>query len=218
MEIVFTFAALFMAGKELELIAHALEVFMKYGIKAVTMDDMSRHLGISKKTLYKFVKDKNDLVEKTLNLQCTSENSVICSIQERELNAIEEMFEIGRFITGLLKKLHPSIHYDLEKYHSEVFAKTMVLHQNNIYGCISQNLEKGIKEGFYRKDLRVNVIAQVYIRKIDLVFDAKIFPPEEISFDEVYSVIFRYHIRGIANKKGLEFLEKKEKKQRKEKK
>ena len=180
------------------------------------MDDMSRHLGISKKTLYKFVKDKNDLVERTLKLQCGSENLVICSIQDQDLNAIEEMFEIGKFITGLLKKVHPSIHYDLEKYHSEVFAETIGMHQSNIYGCISQNLKKGIKEGLYRKDLNVNVIAQLYIHKIDLVFDAKAFPPEEISFDEVYSIMFRYHIRGIANKKGLGFLEKKEIKERKQ--
>ena len=212
------FADLSMIEKELEIVTQSLEVFLKYGIKAVTMDDMSRHLGISKKTLYKFVKDKNDLVGKALKLQCESENMVLCSIQNKDLNSIEEMFEIGLFITGLLKQVHPSIHYDLEKYHSDAFTHMIGLHQDNVYKCILQNLKKGIKEGFYRKDLNEKVIAQLYIQRIDLLFNAEVFPPEEISFEEVYAVMFRYHIRGISNKKGLEYLEKKEKKQRKAKK
>ncbi|NND78103.1 MAG: TetR/AcrR family transcriptional regulator [Flavobacteriales bacterium] len=201
--------------KELEIISHALNVFMKYGIKAVTMDDMSRHLGISKKTLYNFVKDKNDLVTKTLKLQCNSENKEVCSILERKLNAIEEMFEIGKYISSMLKEVHPSIHYDLEKYHPDAFEGSIREHKENVFGCISKNLEKGIEEGYYRKDLNIKVIAHLYIRKIDLVFDAKIFPPNEITFDQVYGVMFGYHIRGIASKKGIEYLEKRQKKQKK---
>ena len=207
-----------MENKELEIVSQALRVFMKYGIKAVTMDDMSRHLGISKKTLYNFVKDKNDLVTKSLKLQCNSENKEVCSIRERELSAIEEMFEIGKFISGMLKEVHPSIHYDLEKYHPEAFEGSIKEHKENVFNCISQNLEKGIEEGYYRKDLNIKVIAHLYIRKVDLVFDASIFPPEEISFEQVYGVMFGYHIRGIASKKGIEYLEKRLKKQKKKRK
>ena len=207
-----------MENKELEIVSQALRVFMKYGIKAVTMDDMSRHLGISKKTLYNFVKDKNDLVTKSLKLQCNSENKEVCSIRERELSAIEEMFEIGKFISGMLKEVHPSIHYDLEKYHPEAFEGSIKEHKENVFNCISQNLEKGIEEGYYRKDLTIKVIAHLYIRKVDLVFDASIFPPNEISFEQVYGVMFGYHIRGIASKKGIEYLEKRLKKQKKKRK
>jgi len=205
-----------MEEKESELIGHALSVFMQYGIKSVTMDDMSRHLGISKKTLYKFVKDKNDLVKKALLLQSSLEQKVINEIQSRGLNAIDEMFEIGQFISGLLKGIHPSIHYDLEKYHTEVFHETMLKHHSYIFTCMKTNLEKGLKEGVYRKDLNAHVISKIYLKKIDAVFDAEVFPPGEISFEEVYAILFRYHIRGIANKKGIEHLEKKEKSQRTE--
>ncbi len=203
-----------MEEKELELVGQALGVFMQYGIKSVTMDDMSRHLGISKKTLYKFVKDKNDLVKKALLFQCGLEQKVINEIRSKGLNAIDEMFEIGQFISGLLKGMHPSIHYDLEKYHAEVFQETMLKHQSYIFTCMQTNLEKGLEEGVYRKDLNADVISKIYLRKIDVVFDAEVFPPSEISFEEVYAILFRYHIRGIANKKGIEYLEKKEKNQR----
>ena len=79
---------------------------------------------------------------------------------------------------------------------------------------MKNNLEKGLKEGVYRRDLNADVITKIYLKKIDVVFDAEIFPPSEISFEEVYAILFRYHIRGIANKRGIEYLEKKEKNQR----
>jgi len=206
-----------MEERESEIITQALAVFMQYGIKSVTMDDMSRHLGISKKTLYKFVKDKNELVEKTFMFQCNVEQCVVEEIQSKGSNAIDEMFEIGQFVSGLLKGIHPSIHYDLEKYHIETFQKCMQLHHGNIYSSKKKNLQKGIKEGVYRKDLNADVITKIYLKKIDVVFDSELFPPNEISFEEVYAILFRYHIRGIANKKGIEYLEKVEKKRRKKK-
>lgn len=203
-----------MEEKQLEIITQALGVFMQYGIKSVTMDDMSRHLGISKKTLYKFVKDKNDLVRQTLDLQSDVERRVIEDIQSKGLNAIDEMYEIGQFISSLLKGIHPAIHYDLEKYHAEIFQECMKVHHSNIYTSMIRNLKKGLKEKVYRKDLNADVITKIYLKKIDVVFDAEIFPTSEISFEEVYAILFRYHIRGIASKKGIEYLEKKEKKKK----
>ncbi|MEM7161768.1 MAG: TetR/AcrR family transcriptional regulator [Bacteroidota bacterium] len=204
-----------MEERDKELIAQAKDVFMQYGIKSVTMDDMSRHLGISKKTLYKSVKDKNDLVQKCLQFQCNGEIDAVAAIQNKSLSAIDEMFEIGQFVSSQLKGIHPSIHYDLEKYHIEVFLSIKKAHMKNMYECMLKNLKKGIKEGVYRKDLRADVITKIYIKKIDVIFDAEVFPPEEISFEEVYATLFRYHIRGIANQKGIDYLEKKEKQRQK---
>jgi hypothetical protein len=201
-----------MNQKEQQFIADALSVFMKYGIKSVTMDDLARHLGMSKKTIYTFVKDKNDLITKGLDLQHCKETMVMEGICCKGLNAIDEMFEIGHFIQGMLSELHPSIHYDLEKYHGEAFKMMMNKHEVSIYNCISGNLNKGLKEGLYRKDLNVDVIAKLYTKRVDNVFDSELFPPEEIAFSEVYAIMFRYHILGVASPEGAAYLEKKWKK------
>ena len=204
-----------MKEKGEEIIEQAFKVFMKYGIKAVTMDDMARHLGISKKTLYKYVKDKNDLVEQSLDFQCAYEHEAVCTIREQGLNAIDEMYEIGHFVSSLLKEVHPSIHYDLEKYHPGALKNKLNKHFENMHKCMLENLNKGIKDGMYRKDLNAEVIAKIYFKKIDILFDTQMFPPDQITTQELYAVLFRYHIRGIASKKGIEYLEQKEKKQRK---
>ena len=201
-----------MEAKEQVFITQALGVFMKYGIKSVTMDDLARHMGMSKKTIYCFVKDKNDLVNKALVLQHFEEKQIMDAICEKGLSAIDEMFEIGHFVSGMLSDMHPSIHYDLEKYHAEAFRDMLIKHETSVYDCISRNLQKGVNEGVYRKDLNIDVIAKLYTKRIENVFDAELFPPSEIAFSEVYAIMFRYHILGVASPKGVEYLQKKLKK------
>ncbi len=203
-----TFAAR-MKEKEKIFIGQALQAFLKYGIKSMTMDDLARHLGMSKKTIYNYVKDKNELVERSLAMQFNTEECAVSVICAKNLNAIDEMFEIGLFISGMLNEMHPSIHYDLEKYHAEAFHKAKKSHEEHIYKCTVENLKKGMSEGLYREDLNAEVIAKIYMTKIDVVFNAELFPPTEISFNEVYSTMFRYHILGVASMKGATYLKKK---------
>jgi RNA polymerase sigma factor (sigma-70 family) len=133
--------------KETELIGKVMHLFLKYGIKSLTMDDIARHLGVSKKTIYKYVTDKNDLVAKAMRTQLEDERCAICSINERGLNAIDEFFEVSRFVMELLSNVHPSIHYDMAKYHTEVFHTGFRERQAQVYECIFTNMEKGKKEG-----------------------------------------------------------------------
>lgn len=198
-----------MTEKEQKIIAGAGEVFMKYGIKSVNMDDIAKNLGVSKKTLYKYVKDKNDLLGKALTMHCQVEEMAIAEIRDKDHNAIDEMLEIAQYFTELLQQIHPSIHFDLERYHPEVWKEMMTNQHAMVYKCMAGNLEKGIKEGLYREDLNVDVIAKIYMAKMDVTFDSTIFPPKEISFSEVYREYFRYHIRGIASEKGITYLKKK---------
>lgn len=195
-----------MQEKERQIIQGAAHVFMKYGVKSVNMDDVARNLGVSKKTLYKYVTDKNDLLRKSLACHHEHEQSSIDEIFSKGQNAIDEMFEMSKFITGMLSKLHPSIHFDLEKYHPEVWNEMKDKRNSSVYNCVFQNLEKGKAEGLYRENLNSEVITEIYISKMDVLFDGEIFPPEKISFSEVYKEFFRYHIRGVASKTGREYL------------
>lgn len=202
-----------MEEKKRLIIEQANEVFMRLGIKSVTMDDMARNLGISKKTLYQYVSDKNDLVFQSLQLNCDYERDVINEVCKRGLNAIDESFEVSKWVVEQLKKIHPSIHYDLEKYHPEAFHHFRKTQNESVYKCISQNLEKGISGGLYREDINIHVITTVYLTRMDVVFDGQLFPPKDYDFAEVYLETFRYHIRGIASQKGIEYLVEKVKKE-----
>lgn len=196
------------------LVEEAAKVFWTYGIKSMTMDDMSTRLGISKKTLYQHVKDKNDLVEKVLAHIASTFKCEIDEETEKGLNAIDELFAITTRVAGQLKGIHPSIHFDLEKYHPEAFRHMVENKRAEIYSSMSGNMERGIQEGLYREDLNIPMIATIYIARFDMVFDGELFPPEHFNMDELHWELFRYHIRGIASAKGLKHLAKKVDKER----
>jgi len=206
-----TFAAV---NAEQQLIEQVMRLFMRYGIKSLTMDDIARKLGVSKKTIYKYVSDKNDLVRRAMEHQIETERFSINSICEAGTNAIDEIFEISKIISEILGQVHPSVHYDLGKYHPEVWNVAMKQRQDHVYECVFGNLNKGKEEGLYREDLNCEVIAKIYIAKLDVLFDGEIFSPQQFNFADVYLEFFRYHVRGIASPKGLEYLIEKVKKQK----
>jgi AcrR family transcriptional regulator len=200
--------------KQETLLEQVTKVFMRHGIKSMTMDDVANHLHISKKTLYQFVTDKNDLVEQVVQRIRTTNNACIEAICKQGHNAIDEQFEIASYLSAYLSHVHPSIHYDLEKYHPKAWATFHDEKRQHIHDCLTRNMHKGIKEGLYRDDLMVDVVAKLYMARFDVLFDGELFPREKYSFADITWESFRYHVRGIASEKGVKYLEKKTKKER----
>lgn len=203
-----------MEPKKKDILEQALKLFMRFGVKSMTMDDVATQLRISKKTLYEHFSDKNDLVEQVVIGVCKHHRVTIEAICERGLNAIDENHEITKFIVAQIGGVHPSVQFDLQKYHPKAWSILDETERTDIYRCVSTNLKKGLKEGLYRDDLDVEVITRLYIARMDATWDGQVFPQDQFNISEVLWKHFEYHIRGIASKKGLDYLEKKVKKER----
>lgn len=197
-----------MDQKKQQIITDTANVFMRYGIKSVTMDDVARQLKISKKTLYKYVDDKLDLVCKVMNMQCGMERDMISEVVQKSENAIDEIILISKHMSRQLNNLHPSIHFDLEKYYPEAWGMFYDHKNEFIYSCVVENLKRGKEEGLFRENLTPEIVARLYVSKIDVVFDPEAFPPDRYRFIEVALENLRYHLRGIASPKGIEYLKK----------
>ncbi|HRN38224.1 MAG TPA: TetR/AcrR family transcriptional regulator [Flavobacteriales bacterium] len=193
------------------IVAEAAKIFWTYGIKSVTMDDLATRMGISKKTLYQHVADKNDLVEKVVDHVAREFKCGVMCIS-RAGNAIDELYAITNTVAERLKGIHPSIHFDLEKYHPEAFRRMMETRRREVYATTVANMERGIKEGIYRNDLNIPIIATLYISRLEVVFDGDLFPADRFNPGEVHWALFRYHVRGIASEKGVKYLVNKVKK------
>ncbi len=194
--------------KEQQIIADAIKVFMTYGIKSVTMDDVAKHLRMSKKTLYQYVSDKNDLVKKCLDRDCQVTEVLVKEVLSKGLNAIEENFEISKHIVEDLKNIHPSIFYDLEKYYPEAWETMHNLRHEFAGAVMKQNMERGIKEGLYRTDLNVEMMTRLWVARLNLIFDPNLFSLNEFDWVELYRQMFIHHVRGIASDEGLKYIEK----------
>jgi TetR/AcrR family transcriptional regulator, cholesterol catabolism regulator len=203
---------IFAAEKNLimeDIITKVTQLYMKYGIRSVTMDDVARELGISKKTLYLHFKDKDELVKKVVGVHMTSLQSEFENSHKSSNNAIENLLYMSRVLTQMLKQANPSVTYDLQKYYPEIWKNTVMSRHEHIFNQIKANMIQGIKEDLYRTDLDVDIIAHLYLFRVEMSQLFEVMEEKKFSFENVFKAIFIYHIRGIANKKGIEFLEKK---------
>jgi TetR/AcrR family transcriptional regulator, cholesterol catabolism regulator len=184
------------------------ELYFKYGIKSVTMDDVARELGMSKKTLYEYFTDKNELVGKFLEFHIQKIRCVFEAEKEDTGNAIDHLLFISKIIFSFLKEMNPSVHYDLQKYYPEIFKSLFEYKRNNMLNSVIQNITRGMKEGVYRKDLKPTIIAHIYVARVEASMDADFLKTNDFTSSELFSEMFTYHIRGISSKKGIEYFEK----------
>jgi AcrR family transcriptional regulator len=182
---------------------------MKYGIKSITMDDVARELGISKKTLYQYVNDKEDLVGKFIDNEITRRQEDICKCFRVGYNAIEELFEISMFMNKMMRRMNSTTEHDLKKYYPSHYEKTLKARREGIYNYILANLKKGVKEGLYRKDLNKEVIAKLYLWRSENAHLDELFTVEEFTSIKLFIELLTYHVRGIATEKGILVLEEK---------
>jgi AcrR family transcriptional regulator len=192
---------------ENKIIEKASEMYLTLGFKSVTMDDIASEMGISKKTIYHYFENKNDLVEAaTLHLFET----ISCGIDEimtLDKNPIEELFVIKDFVMKNLKNESTSPIYQLQKYYPEIHKSLMKRQFDKMGDCVIENLKKGIEQELFRKDINLDLIVRFYFAGMTSIKDAELFNPIQFSTKEVQETYLEYHLRGIATQKGVTVLE-----------
>ncbi len=183
------------------------KLYQRYGIKSVTMDDVSHHLGISKKTLYQHFRNKEDLVDKIMRLEHEKNMRFQAEFRKKKMNAIEELLEVYRAINSILKEYNPSMEYDIRKYYPSLYMKFRQIRRKEMYQSTFANISRGIKEGFYREDLDADLITRLQVARFENLVDNDIFTLNEQVSVRFFHELFLYHIYGILNRKGLEFFE-----------
>ena len=197
-----------MDEKTIHILQQVRRLYYRYGIKSVTMDDVAKHLSISKKTLYQYFTDKEDLVRNIVMLDYTNRHNFFQEIKNRNLNAIEELFEVYRMINTMFRDYNASMEYDIHKYYPELFSQFRELRRKRMYDTMYNNMNKGKKEGLYRKELNSKIIARLLVFKVENMFDNDIFTMEELASVKVFNEVFVYHLQGILNENGRNFFEK----------
>ncbi len=189
-----------------DLLEKVSNLYNRYGIRSITMDDVARELGISKKTLYKFVSDKSDLVEKVMLFELLNKRVNPGDFENR--NAIEDLFEVHSMINRIIRETNPSKEYDLQKYYPEINRKIHDIKREKTMKSILHNIRKGKKEGLFREDLNEEIISKMYLLRMGQILNDEFVSVKEYTSSKFIFEMFIYHIRGIATQKGVEFLEK----------
>ena len=192
-----------------ELIQKISAIYFRYGIKSITMDDLARELGMSKKTLYQYFSDKEDVVSHVIQHHIKSQE---CGIREMlsdsNLNAIDRLLHMSKYISEHLKHMNPSVAYDLQKYYPTAWNNLISFKREHVYEKIMENIQTGVSEGLYLEDLNYEIIANLYVDMMEMLSSGNYPEMEKFSHEELFRTLFIYHIRAIANEKGQKHLDK----------
>lgn len=194
--------------KKEEIALKAGEMFMKYGIKSVSMDDLSRELSVSKKTIYTYFSDKKVLVEQVLKSHLDIIQGGCEVVMNSCENAVEQMFTIINLAAQDMNSLHPSVIFDLQKYHPKVWKMIEDHEKCFVLPFIRENIQRGRKEGFYREDFDAEIVSQMYVTVNDSIFTRNIKGTTEHSIVEIFNESLRFILFGMATPKGKEYIRK----------
>lgn len=197
-----------MDESKLKILTGAETLFLRYGFKSITMDDISRELGISKKTLYQYFTDKNDLVNQAVENHLSEEKTFCLELDVTEKDPIAYLLAISNNFSSEEKHINPAVLFDLKKYFKEAWDKIEQYSKEFIYGQVLNNLQQGKNKGLYRKELNEKIIALHYVHMIQFMVNPENYHKEERNFNIVHRELMSYHLHGILTEKGLKQLDK----------
>jgi AcrR family transcriptional regulator len=186
---------------DLRILHTAESLFFQYGIRSVTMEDIARELSISKKTIYQFFKDKDEIVLKVSQQVFAKEQAKMNQIHEQGENVIHEMVLISRYIRAHVAEANPSAVHDLQKFYPEAW-ETFLGFKLECLHLIESTLKKGMVEGYFRSDINPRVLAILRSETIELSFSQQLFPRQEFEPQGVQGQLFEHFINGILTDKG----------------
>lgn len=192
---------------EQAILKKASELFIKYGFKNVTMDEIATDLGISKKTIYAHYENKSDLVEAVVRYLFSEIAVIIDEIKNLNLNPIEESFKAYSAVSILLKDEKISIEFQLKKYFPTVYERINYAKTELIYQTVTNNIIRGINEGFYRSIIDVNFVCKYFLTTLSSFKNYDYFEIDEIDIIPAMKQILELYFRSIVTEKGLKSLE-----------
>jgi AcrR family transcriptional regulator len=191
-----------------KIIEGAGNLFVRYGIRSVSMDDIANNLAISKKTLYQYFKDKDDVVSQATMAIIEKDRGVFLEMKESSANAIEELSKVSGCLRRMFDEMNPSLLFDLNKYHPDAWEYYLKYKNEFIFQMITDNLTRGVKEGNFRDDININILARLRVEQVQICFDQKVFPKDQFDFKEVQMQVFDLFLFGIVTSEGKTLYEK----------
>lgn len=190
------------------IISKARELFFSYGLKSVSMDDLARKAGTSKKTIYQLVVDKNELVDKVVAdfVRCHSEALQRSSTEAR--NAVHEVILRGQLPFGTLASVNRNFFYELEKFFPAAWAKLVAHRQQVMLPAIVENLERGAAEGYFRAGLDLKTTAHIRLQQIMTALNPQEFGGPAASTQKLMNDLTEFYLHAITTTKGKQLVTK----------
>jgi AcrR family transcriptional regulator len=185
----------------------SIQLFLQYGYKSVTMDDIAKHMGVSKKTIYVHFPTKDQLVEQSALNHLDGIIKRINVISKQSKDPIIELYQIKKEALNHLSSEKKSPQYQLQKYYPSLYSKLKEKEFSALSGLFSNSIFEGIQTGIFRKDIDVDFVIRIFFNGIRGITDIKLFPIETYKIEDLLLNFSEYHLRALCTIEGIRKLE-----------
>jgi len=196
-----------MEAKE-RIMVKAGELFIQFGIRSVSMDDIANNLGMSKKTLYQYYADKDELVHAVFNAHIARMQVDCINCKSRSRDAIHELILTLEEIMQEFSNMNPMLLHDLQKFHFKTYQVFTEYKNKFLTEMVKSNIQWGIEEELYRPDLNIDVLTKFRLESMMLAFDIHLFPPGKYALGATTEIIMELFIYGLVTQKGHKLIQK----------
>lgn len=185
------------------ILAEAERLFWKYGVRSVTMEDIARQLGISKKTIYQHFSDKEQILYQVIQDKTVRNQSEMDCVFIENANPVEEILNMLKFMQKNADQVSPNFLMDIRRYYPQAFALFRQYKEDHIMRSILENIQKGIDQGLYRSEINPAILARLRVEQIELAFNNEIFPTDQYTMLDIQHELIHHFVRGMLTEKGF---------------
>lgn len=191
-----------------KILGAAVELFSQYGFKTITMDDIARRAGISKKTLYQHFANKNEVVNEAVIWSKNQMTNTCGTLANESANAIEALVRTQAMMDEMHKKMNPMALFEMQRYFPDAYATFKDMLQKRDVEMIKDNLQQGIEEGLYRPEINAELMARYRLEMSLMIFQPNLLVTERHDLRFVLHEIFEHFLYGIMTPKGEKLYQK----------
>jgi AcrR family transcriptional regulator len=184
----------------------AYDLFLKYGVRSVTMDDIAAELSIGKNTIYKFFESKDALVENFIE-KAIQDNEEICrTFLGRSNDPVIELFFIMLYAQRLYLILNQAILLELKRNYHKAYLAVKQYKDGFIFQAIKASIGRGIELQLYQDDFDLETMSRFFLESLLLISDNTIFSATNYNTTSLSEEIFGHLISGIATSAGTDLV------------
>ncbi|WP_020596765.1 TetR/AcrR family transcriptional regulator [Spirosoma panaciterrae] len=185
------------------ILAEAERLFWRYGIRSVTMEDIAKQLGISKKTIYQHFTDKEQILSEVIQDKFGRDHKAMACVAVEAENPVAEIMHVLAMIQKNADQVSPNLLIDMKRHYPQAFALFKQYKEGEVLRSILENIQKGIEQGLYRADLNPGILARLRVEQIELAFNNDIFPSDQYTMQQIQYELMHHFIRGMLTEQGF---------------
>lgn len=187
------------------LLAEKLRAYIsRYGIKDINEKHLQT-IGLTITELKENFIDRRDIVSAILEHERKCFEEIFNEYNFNGWNAIDIMLIVSDEINKRFFNVTPSVTVILSTAFPDIFDAHLEMRSDFIYEKIKINIEKGMQQGMYKKDVSSEMIARMYIAKLNDIHNPNIYPPEGFTFATIFNTLIDNVIKNITNDEGKEY-------------